>query len=61
MLKIKNRAFQPIQITLRSPDHRTVETTVIGARGEIEIEEDLSTAMIDNLEKRGLLSIERGC
>lgn len=59
MLKIKNKVNHPVQISLRSRDHRSIETITLGARQEIMVEEDDSTAMIDNLKSRGLLRVSR--
>lgn len=59
MLKIKNKLFQPVQIGIRSDDHHSLETVTIGARAEIQIEEDLTTPMIDCLEKRGWIKISK--
>lgn len=59
MLKIKNKLFQPVQVPLRSMDQRSLETTVIPARGELNIEEDMKTSMIDNLVERNWLAIRK--
>lgn len=59
MLKIKNKLFQPVQVPLRSADHRSLETVVIPARSELVVEEDLSTAMVDSLVSRGWVAVER--
>lgn len=59
MLKIKNKTFQPVQIGLRSEDHQSLDTITIGARAEIQIEDDLSTPMLECLQKRGVISVSK--
>ncbi len=59
MLQIKNRKFQPIPITIRSRDHRSIETLIIPGRGQVEIEEDLTTEVIDNLSRKGWLKVTK--
>ena len=55
MLKIKNKTFSPIQITMSSRDRRSLMSTVLPGRGIIEIPDEQSTPMIETLERRGLI------
>ena len=59
MLKVKNRTSQPIQIPLRSRDHRSIETIVLGSKSEATIDEEFTTVMFDRLVKKGLLRVTK--
>jgi len=57
MVKIKNKTFGPLQLTLHGREHKKLVSTVLPGRGEIEVAEERLTPMVHEIVRRGQIRI----